>query len=350
MNQQIQVNNIFSTAYILFLHYMYDFLKSKPQYIGISIPSYYSVEQIIRVLSIYGFLPSAYLLVLPEYTSNVLNYCFCNSIKKDGQTKNVVMVDVGYTYGSSTLFRLNASSCEILSHAYTRNIGGEEIDKLIMNYIKNYLKENYNINTISPKNEVNILHKMIEAKEKLSAEGAELIEIVFENLKEDDVDITFQFTVEQLNEIIKDIARNLNKIFESSLFQKLNRNEMENLEICVVGGTMRIPLLQKTLKNFMKDIYNNNKNLNYSLNMDESVAYGNICFILQSLKYWNFTFTDLSGSKINENIGNAADKKERCDMIFQSANELINQLNHYNEIASERNNLESNMYIIIIIY
>lgn len=344
-NQQIQVNQIYSTSYILFLHHIYQFINAKPQFVGISIPSYYSVEQIIRVISIYGFLPPANMLILPEYVSNVLNFCFCNSIRNDSEERNIVIVDVGYTYGSSTLFRVNKDSCEILSHNYTRNIGGEEIDKLIMNYIKNYLKEECNINSISPRNEVNILHKMIEAKEKLSAEGANKIVVTFENLYEDnDDDISIDFTVQELNEIIKDIAQNLNKIFESSLFQKLNNNEMQNLEICVVGGTMRIPFLQNTLKMFMKDIYNNNRNINYTINMDENVAYGNICFIFQHLKYWNFTFKDSSGSKINENIGNAVDKRERCDLIFQSASELINQLNNYNEISSERNNLEGKIY------
>lgn len=66
---------------------------------------------------------------------------------------------------------------------------------------------------------------------------------------------------------------------------EISNEEKRLVEVVIVGGSLRIPLLQSTIEEYLKNI-GNEININRTINMDECISYGNSYYGLIKEDKW----------------------------------------------------------------
>ena len=155
---------------------------------------------------------------------------------------------------------------EVKSTAGDTHLGGEDFDNRMVNHFMTEFKRKHKKDISGNKRAVRRLRTACErAKRTLSASAQASIEIdsLFEG-----VDFYTSITRARFEELNADLFRGTMEPVERSLRDaKFDKSDIH--EIVLVGGSTRIPKIQKLLQDFF-----NGKELNKSINPDEAVAYG----------------------------------------------------------------------------
>uniref|UniRef100_A0A8C1PLJ3 Heat shock cognate 71 kDa protein n=1 Tax=Cyprinus carpio TaxID=7962 RepID=A0A8C1PLJ3_CYPCA len=146
------------------------------------------------------------------------------------------------------------------------DLGGEDFDNRMVNHFISEFKRKYKKDISDNKRAVRRLRTACErAKRTLSSSTQASIEI--DSLYEG-IDFYTSITRARFEELNADLFRGTLDPVEKSLRDaKLDKSQVH--EIVLVGGSTRIPKIQKLLQDFF-----NGKELNKSINPDEAVAYG----------------------------------------------------------------------------
>lgn len=155
---------------------------------------------------------------------------------------------------------------EVKATAGDTHLGGEDFDnRLVEHFIKEFKRKN-KIDIMDNNRAKRRLRTACErAKRTLSASAQANIEI--DSLAEG-VDFYTTITRARFEELCGDLFRNCLDPVERALRDaKLDKGAID--EIIMVGGSTRIPKVQKMVEDFF-----NGKTLNKSINPDEAVAYG----------------------------------------------------------------------------
>jgi len=149
-------------------------------------------------------------------------------------------------------------------------LGGDDIDNNLAQYCLDEFKLRTNI-TIDEKSEdyEKALRRLTTEceRKKRSLCGSHLVMINVENFYESR-DLRIELTRQKFDELNNDIfEKSMNLVEQVIQGSKLDYEEID--EIVLVGGTTRIPKIQKMLS----DLFSG-KRLNHSLNPDEAVAIG----------------------------------------------------------------------------
>merc|ERR1712178_62128 len=147
------------------------------------------------------------------------------------------------------------------------HLGGEDFDnRLVNHFVTEFKRKNKGLDLTSNKRSLRRLRTACErAKRTLSASARASIEIdaLFEG-----VDFYTSITRARFEELCSDLFRGTLDPVEKSLRDaKMDKGQIH--EIVLVGGSTRIPKVQKLLQDFF-----GGKELNKSINPDEAVAYG----------------------------------------------------------------------------
>jgi L1 cell adhesion molecule like protein len=155
---------------------------------------------------------------------------------------------------------------EVKSTAGDTHLGGEDFDNRMVNHFVQEFKRKYKKDLTSNKRAVRRLRTACErAKRTLSSSTQASIEIdsLFEG-----IDFYTSITRARFEELNADLFRSTMEPVEKSLLDaKMDKAQIH--DIVLVGGSTRIPKVQKLLQDFF-----NGKELNKSINPDEAVAYG----------------------------------------------------------------------------
>lgn len=145
-------------------------------------------------------------------------------------------------------------------------MGGEDFDNRMVTHFVQEFKRKYKKDLIDNKRAVRRLRTACErAKRTLSSSTQASIEI--DSLYEG-IDFYTTITRARFEELNADLFRSTLEPVEKSLRDaKLDKAQIH--EIVLVGGSTRIPKIQRLLQDFF-----NGKELNKSINPDEAVAYG----------------------------------------------------------------------------
>lgn len=103
---------------------------------------------------------------------------------------------------------------------------------------------------------------------------------IFEVL-EDGEDYEGEYSVDKINGVLEELHYwdEVKKILDESLENSgWNDDDKNNMEICIIGGTMRIPYLMNHLVGYLEEIGSRYKTLTKTVNMDECVCQGNSYF------------------------------------------------------------------------
>merc|ERR1712173_542958 len=186
--------------------------------------------------------------------------------KKGSGERNVLIFDLGGGTFDVSILSIEDGIFEVKSTAGDTHLGGEDFDNRMVDHFIQEFKRKYKKDIAGNKRSVRRLRTACErAKRTLSSSAQAAIEIdsLFEG-----VDFYTSITRARFEELCGDLFRKTMEPVEKSLRDaKIDKNRID--EIVLVGGSTRIPKIQKILSEYF-----NGKELNKSINPDEAVAYG----------------------------------------------------------------------------
>ncbi|CAI5448659.1 unnamed protein product [Caenorhabditis angaria] len=203
--------------------------------------------------------------IINEPTAAALAYGLDKNIKDD--EKNVLIFDLGGgTFDVSILTIADGSIFEVKSTAGDTHLGGEDFDQRILQHFMSEFKRKHGKDIQSNPRAIRRLRTACErAKRTLSSSSEAIVEVdsLFEG-----IDLCSRITRARFEELCADLFRKTLEPVEKALRDaKLDKSKID--EVVLVGGSTRVPKIQKMLKDFF-----NGKELNCSINPDEAVAYG----------------------------------------------------------------------------
>jgi len=186
--------------------------------------------------------------------------------KKGKGEKNVLIFDLGGGTFDVSVLTIDDGIFEVKSTAGDTHLGGEDFDNRMVTHFVEEFKRKHKKDISSNKRALRRLRTACErAKRTLSSSTQASIEIdsLFEG-----IDFYSSITRARFEELCADLFRSTLEPVEKAMRDaKLDKSQIH--ELVLVGGSTRIPKVQKLLQDFF-----NGKELNKSINPDEAVAYG----------------------------------------------------------------------------
>merc|ERR1711868_213194 len=187
--------------------------------------------------------------------------------KKTGDKEsNVLIFDLGGGTFDVSILSIEGGIFEVKSTAGDTHLGGEDFDNRLVDHFVMEFKRKHKKDLSGNKRALRRLRTACErAKRTLSASAQANIEIdsLFEG-----IDFYTSITRARFEELCSDLFRGTLDPVEKALRDaKMDKSSIN--ELVLVGGSTRIPKVQKLLTEFF-----NGKELNKSINPDEAVAYG----------------------------------------------------------------------------
>jgi L1 cell adhesion molecule like protein len=186
--------------------------------------------------------------------------------KKVEGERNVLIFDLGGGTFDVSLLTIEDGIFEVKATAGDTHLGGEDFDNRLVTHFMGEFKRKFKKDISANARAVRRLRTACErAKRTLSSAAQTTIEIdsLFEG-----VDFYTSLTRARFEELNQDLFRNtmepVEKVLRDSKIDKASVHD-----IVLVGGSTRIPKVQKLVSDFF-----NGKEPNKSINPDEAVAYG----------------------------------------------------------------------------
>jgi len=186
--------------------------------------------------------------------------------KKGEGEKNVLIFDLGGGTFDVSLLTIEEGIFEVKATAGDTHLGGEDFDnRLVTHFVQEFKRKNKKDITSSARAVRRLRTAAERAKRTLSSAAQTTIEIdsLFEG-----IDFYTSITRARFEELCGDLFSHtidpVEKVLRDSKIDKASVHE-----IVLVGGSTRIPRVQKLLRDFF-----NGREPNKSINPDEAVAYG----------------------------------------------------------------------------
>ena len=180
--------------------------------------------------------------------------------------KNILIFDLGGGTFDVSLLTIDEGIFEVKATAGDTHLGGEDFDNRMVSHFVEEFKRKHKKDLSSNARALRRLRTACErAKRTLSSATQASVEIdsLFEG-----IDFYTSVTRARFEELCGDLFRGtlepVEKVLKDS---KIDKSSVH--EIVLVGGSTRIPRIQKLVQDFF-----NGKELNKSINPDEAVAYG----------------------------------------------------------------------------
>ncbi|EJS43996.1 ssa4p [Saccharomyces arboricola H-6] len=203
------------------------------------------------------------LRIINEPTAAAIAYGLDKKSKKE---HNVLIFDLGGGTFDVSLLSIDEGVFEVKATAGDTHLGGEDFDSRLVNFLADEFKRKNKKDLTSNQRSLRRLRTAAErAKRTLSSSAQTSVEIdsLFEG-----IDFYTSITRARFEELCADLFRSTLEPVEKVLTDsKLDKSQID--EIVLVGGSTRIPKVQKLVSDFF-----NGKEPNRSINPDEAVAYG----------------------------------------------------------------------------
>lgn len=242
-----------------------DFLGHPVKNAVVTVPAYFNDSQ-RQATKDAGFIAGLNVIrVLNEPTSAALAYGLDKKYTVDGT--NILIFDLGGgTFDTSLLTLSEGGIFEVLATAGDTHLGGEDFDNRMVDYCVEHFKKTKKIDVSKNNKALRKLRTVCEkAKKNLSTQTQAMIDV--DSLAEGE-DFSFTMTRAKFEELCNDLFKKclvpVEKVLKDS---GLSKTDIQ--EVVLVGGSTRIPAVQKILSNYF-----NGKELCKSINPDEAVAYG----------------------------------------------------------------------------
>jgi len=186
--------------------------------------------------------------------------------KKVSAERNVLIFDLGGGTFDVSILTIEDGIFEVKATAGDTHLGGEDFDNRLVEHFQQEFKRKHKKDIVGNKRAVRRLRTACErAKRTLSSSTQANLEIdsLFEG-----IDFYTQITRARFEELCAELFRGTLKPVDKAL-EDAKMDKAQIHDIVMVGGSTRIPKVQKLLTDYF-----NQKELNKSINPDEAVAYG----------------------------------------------------------------------------
>ena len=239
------------------------YLGGKVDQAVITVPAYFNDSQRQATKDAGTIAGLNVLRIINEPTAAAIAY----GLDKKGQGEhNVLIFDLGGGTFDVSLLSIDDGIFEVKATAGDTHLGGEDFDNRLVNHFAQEFKRRYKKDLTGNQRALRRLRTACErAKRALSSSTQTPIEI--DSLYEG-IDFYTSITRARFEELCQDLFRStmapVEKVLKDAKVSKSDVNE-----IVLVGGSTRIPKVQKLVSDFFSG-----KELNRSINPDEAVAYG----------------------------------------------------------------------------
>ncbi|XP_062041853.1 heat shock 70 kDa protein 1B-like [Lepus europaeus] len=203
------------------------------------------------------------LRIINEPTAAAIAYGLDRSGKGE---RNVLIFDLGGGTFDVSVLTIDDGIFEVKATAGDTHLGGEDFDNRLVGHFVEEFKRKHKKDLSGNKRAVRRLRTACErAKRTLSSSTQANLEIdsLFEG-----IDFYTSITRARFEELCSDLFRGTLEPVEKALRDaKLDKAQIH--DVVLVGGSTRIPKVQKLLQDFF-----HGRDLNKSINPDEAVAYG----------------------------------------------------------------------------
>lgn len=230
----------------------------------ITVPAYFNDSQRLATKDAGRIAGLNVLRIINEPTAAALAYGLDKNMEDD---KNVLIFDLGGgTFDVSVLTIAEGSMFEVKSTAGDTHLGGEDFDNRLVDHFVAEFKRKCHKDISKNQRALRRLRTAAErAKRSLSSSTEACVEL---DALCEGVDFYTKITRARFEELCMDLFRSCLEPVDKALCDaKLDKSLIN--EVVLVGGSTRIPRIQKLLQDYF-----NGKELNKSINPDEAVAYG----------------------------------------------------------------------------
>jgi heat shock protein 1/8 len=203
------------------------------------------------------------LRIINEPTAAAIAYGLDKKVEGE---RNVLIFDLGGGTFDVSLLTIEEGIFEVKSTAGDTHLGGEDFDNRLVNHFVAEFKRKHKKDLSTNARALRRLRTACErAKRTLSSSAQTSIEI--DSLYEG-IDFYTSITRARFEELCQDLFRStLTPVDRVLTDAKIDKSQVH--EIVLVGGSTRIPRIQKLITDYF-----NGKEPNKSINPDEAVAYG----------------------------------------------------------------------------
>ncbi|CAH3994834.1 unnamed protein product [Pieris brassicae] len=204
------------------------------------------------------------LRIINEPTAAALAYGLDKNLSGE---KNVLIFDLGGgTFDVSILQISEGSLFEVQSTAGDTHLGGEDFDNRMVDHFSTEFDKKFKKNLKENPKALRRLRTACErAKRTLSSSTEASLEV---DALHDGIDFYSKLSRARFEELCSDLFKQTLVPVERAL-KDANLHTREIHDVVMVGGSTRIPKIQRLLQDFF-----GGKTLNLSINPDEAVAYG----------------------------------------------------------------------------
>lgn len=186
--------------------------------------------------------------------------------KQNGPEKTVLIFDLGGGTFDVSLLSIDGGVFEVLATSGDTHLGGEDFDNRLVNHFMQEFQRKFKKDISTNPRSIRRLRTAAErAKRTLSSSAQATVEVdsLFEGM-----DFYTSITRARFEELCADLFRQTLEPVEKVL-RDAKKDKMSVDDIVLVGGSSRIPKIQKMLSSFF-----NEKQLSKEINPDECVSFG----------------------------------------------------------------------------
>lgn len=230
----------------------------------ITVPAYFNDSQRQATKDAGAIAGLNILRIINEPTAATLAYGLEKRSASDSH--HVLVFDLGGGTFDVSILELDDGVFEVKSTRGNSHLGGEDFDNRLVSHFVEEFKRKHKRDISDNKRAMRRLRTACErAKRTLSSSASASLEIdsLFEG-----IDFYTTLTRARFEDLCADLFRGTLDPVEKALRDaKLDKSQID--EVVLVGGSTRVPKIQKLLSDFF-----GGKELNKSVNPDEAVAYG----------------------------------------------------------------------------
>ncbi|XP_065210333.1 heat shock 70 kDa protein II-like isoform X3 [Planococcus citri] len=239
------------------------YLGKKIENAVITVPAYFHDSQRSATVDAATIAGLNVLRIINEPTAAAIAY---GLDKKDSDEQTILIFDLGGGTFDVSILNIERGVFEVVSTAGDTHLGGEDFDDRMVDHFVQEFKQKYKKDLTQNKRALRRLRTACErAKRTLSSSTQASIEI--DSLYES-IDFYSSITRARFEELNADYFRSAIALVEKAIKDAEISKKQIN-QVVLVGGSSRIPKIQKILQDFF-----DGKELNKTINPDEAVAYG----------------------------------------------------------------------------
>lgn len=237
----------------------------------ITIPPYFTMEQRRAILDSASLSGLKVLSLLHETTATAIQYGL-TKVSQLTAPFNTLFFDLGSSSLKVTVARYRPhkqidkiGTIRIRGISYDTTIGGKDFEAVLAKKFAQEFQKQHGTDLFKiPRAMARLMITATKVKEVLSANTETIASV--ESLH-DDIDFRMKITRQEFEELSKPLLDKIIPVVEDALAKsKIKIEKIQGFEL--IGGTSRIPVIQKMLKQHFK------RDLQYSLNADEAIALG----------------------------------------------------------------------------